>query len=575
MQKRWVFKNNEHANATESLAKELSVDPILAGLLTQRGITTYAAAKSFFRPELKDLHDPFLMKDMDAAANRVLKALENDERILVYGDYDVDGTTSVALMYSFLNTFTDNIDYYIPDRYAEGYGISIQSIDFAADNDFSLIIALDCGIKAVEKVAYAKEKGIDYIICDHHRPGDTIPDTVAVLDPKREDCEYPFKELSGAGVGFKLVQAIAIKKEIPFSELEQYLDLLAISIAADMVPMTGENRILAYWGIKQVNEAPRKGIKAMLDLAAPNKSKFTVTDMVFIVAPRINAAGRIDSAKKAVDLLLSGNATIAKRSSEIINIDNKNRQDLDRAITEEALTMIRESEALTNAKSTLLYDDNWHKGVVGIVASRLIENYFRPTIVLTKSSDGVAAGSARSVKGFDVYNAIEACGDLLTQFGGHKYAAGMTLPIENVPAFRKKFEEVVTATILPEQLTPVIEIDAELLLEEITPKFYRVLSQFAPFGPGNMTPVFKSEKLKDNGSAFLMGKESKTHLKLTVQQPLLSDVEFTAVAFGQANHFEHVYAGNEFDLAYSIDVNEWRGASTLQLMVKDLDRKKD
>ncbi|MDQ3046959.1 MAG: single-stranded-DNA-specific exonuclease RecJ, partial [Bacteroidota bacterium] len=492
MEKRWKVKSVENPEIVIKLSEELKIDKILASLLVQRGITDYAGAKNFFRPQLKDLHDPFLMKDMDKAIVRLETAIQKNEKILVYGDYDVDGTTAVSLVYSFLKSLPQcaagQISYYIPDRYAEGYGISFTGIDFAKDNNFSLIIALDCGIKSIDKVSYASERNIDFIICDHHRPGDTLPDAVAVLDPKRDDCSYPFDELCGCGVGFKLVQAYAQKNYIPFEQLSEYLDLTAISIASDLVPIVGENRILCYFGLEQINKSPRRGIKAILELANIKK-EVTINELVFTIGPRINAAGRIETGRNAVELLVSETLDHAQTSGRNINITNTERRSLDLTITQHALSMIDNDPELIKRKSTVLFHNEWHKGVIGIVASRLTEKYYRPTIVLTESN-GKATGSARSVKDFDVYDAIEACSDLLEQFGGHKYAAGLTLKLENLEAFQKRFEEVVSNTILDHMLIPEIEIDAELDLCNISPKFFRILKQFSPFGPGNPSPVF-------------------------------------------------------------------------------------
>lgn len=498
MEKRWSINSSADEKVVNQLAEELKIEKVLANLLVQRDIKTYEEAKKFFRPSLDDLHDPFLMKDMDIAIARLEKAISNKEKILVFGDYDVDGTTAVALVYSFLKNLPTSeglVDYYIPDRYAEGYGISFMGIDFAKENNFSLIIALDCGIKAIDKIDYANERNIDFIICDHHRPGDTLPKAVAILDPKRNDCNYPFDELCGCGVGFKLVQAYAQKNNIPFSELAKYLDLTAISIASDLVPIVGENRALCYFGLEQINKNPRKGIKAILDLANIKK-EVTMNELVFTVGPRINAAGRIETGRNAVALLVSDNHADAKISGININTSNTERRVLDVSITQHAFSMIDGSEELIKRKSTVLFHPDWHKGVIGIVASRLIERYYRPTIVLTESN-GMATGSARSVKDFDVYDAIEACSDLLEQFGGHKYAAGLSMKLENLAAFQKKFEEVVSSTIKDHMLIPEIAIDAELKLSDITPKFFRILKQFEPFGPGNMSPVFMSKNIVD------------------------------------------------------------------------------
>jgi len=565
MEKRWSLKSEGDKQLVTQLAKDLSIDIVLANLLVQRGVNTFEEAKKFFRPSLTDLHDPFLMKDMDKAIHRLESAIKNQEKILVYGDYDVDGTTAVALVYSFIAQFHKQVEYYIPDRYAEGYGISFQGIDYASEQNFSLIIALDCGIKALDKVEYASQKGIDFIICDHHRPGDTIPNAVAVLDPKREDCNYPFDELCGCGVGFKLVQAYALKNNIPFEELEQFLDLTAISIASDLVPIVGENRVLCYFGLEQLNKNPRKGIKAILDLANVKK-EVTMNELVFTVGPRINAAGRLESGRSAVALLVSDNHADAKESGQNINITNTERRTIDVTITQHALSMIDGNVEMINRKSTVLFHPDWHKGVVGIVASRLTEKYYRPTIVLTESN-GKATGSARSVKDFDVYDAIEACSDLLEQFGGHKYAAGLTLKVENVEAFQKRFEEIVSATIEEHMLVPEIEIDAELELSQITSKFYRILKQFSPFGPGNMSPVFITKHLMDKGYIRIVG---SNHLKLDIQSALNPRESYPAIAFGQAEHFDALLRKQIFSACYAIDENTFNGNTTLQLNVKDI-----
>ena len=564
IQKRWIVKPAGDAEIIARLRKELGVDAVIANLLVQRGITTFEEAKAFFRPDLDHLHDPFLMKDMDKAIERLERAVQNNEKILVYGDYDVDGTTAVSLMYMFLKDFHKNIDYYIPDRYAEGYGISYKGIDFAKENGFTLIIALDCGIKSIDHIDYASERGVDFIICDHHRPGDKIPNAVAVLDPKREDCNYPYKELSGCGIGFKLAQAYAIRNNIPGEKYYCYLDLAVISIAADIVPITGENRILAFYGLKQVNTEPREGIKAILELTNV-KRELTISDLVFIIGPRINAAGRIESGKLAVQLLTSGDAASALNSGNSINLNNNERKELDTLITQQALEMIESNTDLIQRKSTVLFNREWHKGVIGIVASRLTEKYYRPTVVLTESN-GMATDSARSVKDFDVYEAICHCSDLLDQFGGHKYAAGLTMKLENVEAFMQRFEAYVNAT-LPEHLTvPEIEIDAEIKITDIVPKFFRIIKQFAPFGPGNMAPVFISRNVMDKGFVKVVG---NNHLKLDILQPDVPRACFSSIAFGLGQHFELVQ-GKPFDVCYSVEENDWNGIVNLQLNVKDV-----
>jgi single-stranded-DNA-specific exonuclease len=566
MKKRWKIKESAPAEIVERLAKDINVSSVIANLLWHRGISTYDEAKLFFRPQLAQLHDPFLMKDMNKAIERIEQAIKNNENILVYGDYDVDGTTSVALVYSFLKTIYDKLDYYIPDRYKEGYGISTVGIDFAAENNFSLIIALDCGIKAVDKIAYANKKNIDFIICDHHLPGEKIPNAVAVLDPKRKDCPYPYKELSGCGIGFKLVQAFAQKNNIPIVNLEQYLDLTAISIAADIVPITGENRILAFYGLQHINNSPRAGIRAMLELTKM-KRELTITDIVFVIGPRINAAGRMESGKKAVEMLISSTSEHAIEAGHYLDKNNSDRRDLDIYTTQQALQMIADSSVLQTRKTTVLFDPNWHKGVIGIVASRLTETYYRPTIMLTQSN-GIVSGSARSVKDFDVYEAISACSDLLVQFGGHKFAAGLTMLPENVEAFQKKFEEVVSSTITDEMLIPEIEIDAEVKLSDITPAFYNILKQLAPFGPGNMNPIFMTKNVSDKGYASIVG---KNHLKMELLPLAKGDKGgFAAIAFGMSEEYEFVAKKNPFTVCYHINEQEWEGKTYLQLQVKDL-----
>ncbi len=561
---RWNLKPEPKAEHVQQLANSLGVDPTIAKLLIHRGIHTFDEAKSFFRPSLENLHDPFLMKDMDKALARIEEAITNDENILVYGDYDVDGTTSVALLSTYLRTLHPNIATYIPDRYAEGYGVSYMGIDFAADNDISLIIALDCGIKAIDKVAYAKEKGVDFIICDHHRPGPEIPNAVAVLDPKREDCEYPYKELCGCGVGFKLIQAISSKRGTTIEDLIPYLDLVCVAIAADIVPVTGENRVLAYHGLNVINDKPRIGLQALLKTV--DRKQLTITDVVFTIAPRINAAGRIEHGNHAVSLLTEENPTDAEEFATAIEANNTERKGLDREITKEALQQIKENQEEANA-TTVVFDENWHKGVIGIVASRLTETYYRPTLVFTKSGEKYAA-SARSVKGFDVYNALEQCSDFIEQFGGHKYAAGLTLLPEQYEGFKNKFEEVVKATMPEELKTPELAIDAELSLSNVTPKFYRIIKQMGPFGPQNMKPVFASEGLRDNGYGRQVG-EDKSHLKLSILDGA-NPKTYNAIGFGLGKKFDVVKDNGAFKLAYSLDENHWNGVTSIQLMMKDL-----
>lgn len=569
MEKRWVLKQQGSPEENEKLSKELNIEPVLANLLVQRGVKTFDQAKAFFRPQLDDLYDPFRMKDMDRAIERIGKAIQDNEHILVYGDYDVDGTTSVALVYSFFKEIYDNIGYYVPDRYSEGYGISLQGIQHAQENSYSLIIALDCGIKANEKIQYAKENGIDFIICDHHLPGDELPNAEAVLDPKRFDCDYPFKDLSGCGVGFKLIQGYAKTNNIPFENLIQYLDLVVVSIASDIVSITDENRILAHYGLIQLNENPREGLKSIINLSGLAEKQIAVEDIVFKIGPRINAAGRMESAHKAVELLLAVNARKAKVAANSVNFFNDARKNIDRNITQEALRLLAQEVELGEKKlSTVLYNSKWHKGVVGIVASRLIETYYRPTVVLT-ASNGLATGSARSVVGYDIYQAIESCSDLLENFGGHMYAAGLTLQIDKVPEFIKRFEKIVSETIRDDQLIPQVDIDSRLKLKDITPKFYKILKQFQPFGPGNMAPVFVTKEVADNGEGRIVGL-SKEHLKLSLVQEDEPFKSYPAIAFQQANLYEYIHSGDYFDICYSIDENCFRGRTTLQLNIKDI-----
>lgn len=568
MEKRWVLKTQGGKEENEKLANELNIDPVLANLLIQRGVRTFDQAKAFFRPELDDLYDPFLMKDMDRAVERIEKAIQNNENILIYGDYDVDGTTSVALVYSFLKEFYNKVGFYVPDRYSEGYGISLQGVQFAQDNEFSLVIALDCGIKANEKVDYARRNGIDFIICDHHFPGDELPNAVAVLDAKRADCNYPFTELSGCGVGFKLIQAYAQTHDIPFENIIPYLDLVVVSIASDIVPIVDENRILSHYGLIQLNENPREGLKSIINLAGLKEKNITVDDIVFKIGPRINAAGRMESAHEAVELLLANNSRQAKVAANSVNYFNDARKNIDRTITIDALQMLAKQEEIGVKKSTVLYNHNWHKGVVGIVASRLIETYYRPTVILT-ASNGLATGSARSVVGFDIYQAIESCSDLLENFGGHMYAAGLTLQIDKLPEFAKRFEKYVEENISDEQLIPQIDIDAELELSKIDNKFYRILKQFQPFGPENMAPVFVTRNVADNGEGRIVG-VSREHLKLSLIQESDPFRNFPAIAFQQAKVFDFIQSGDFFDICYAVEENSYRGISNLQLNIKDI-----
>jgi single-stranded-DNA-specific exonuclease len=561
---RWKIVEKPDSNKIKHLSDVLNVSPLISKLLINRGIETYDQAYSFFRPKLTDLHNPFLMKDMNLAVERIENAIKNSENIMVYGDYDVDGTTSVSLVYSYLNKLYPNITTYIPDRYDEGYGVSYKGIDFASDNNISLIIALDCGIKAVDKIKYAKEKNIDFIICDHHRPGEIIPDAVAILNPKQETCSYPYNELCGCGIGFKLIQAIHQKNNRDFNEIILYLDLVATAIAADIVPMTGENRILAYFGLQVINDNPRIGIKALLN--SIKKKEINITDVVFVIAPRINAAGRIKSGNAAVELLTEENLSKATEFAKTIENYNIERKDLDKKIAKEALKQIKENKE-ENRYTTVVFKDNWHKGVIGIVASRLIEKYHRPTLVFTKSGDFLAA-SARSVRGFDIYEALEKSSEFIEQFGGHKYAAGLTLKPENYNKFKARFEQVVKESIPKELLIPEIRIDAETDLNEITPKLYRIIKQFAPFGPQNMKPVFSASGVRDNGYGKAVGSD-KSHIKLNIISGA-NPKTFSAIGFGLAEKFNQLPKGDSFDIAYTLDENHWNGITNLQLVLKDI-----
>jgi len=563
----WNYLPEAKQEDVDHLVDVLKISPTLCKLLVQRGVKTFDDAKTFFRPQLTDLHNPFLMKDMDKAVNRLEKAMVASEKILVYGDYDVDGTTSVALVYSFLYEFYTNIEYYIPNRYNEGYGVSFAGINHAAEIGVSLIIALDCGIKAVDKVEYAKKQGIDFIICDHHTPGSKLPEAVAVLDPKREDCEYPFNELSGCGVGFKFLQAFSERNNIPFEKLTKHLDLVAVSIASDIVPIIGENRILAYFGLKQLNSQPRMGLQSLIKVAGIEGKELDITDVVFKIGPRINAAGRIESGSNAVQLLISTEEQEAKRFGDVINEFNTTRKNYDHNITQEALEIIQNDKEQLKKRTTVLFQPHWHKGVIGIVASRLIETYYRPTIILTESH-GKATGSARSVNGFNLYNAIDACSDLLDSFGGHKYAAGLTLKIENIPEFKRRFEQIVAETIHDDMLLPQIDVDTKLDFEEINTRFYRILKQFAPFGPENMSPVFVSEGVVDCGSR-LVGSTGE-HLRVECKQ---KNMQFTGIAFSMANKLELLRNNPKIDICYAITENEFKGKTSLQLMVKDIKTK--
>ena len=567
-ERKWILKDPADPEKVGRLSAELGIDRVLAELLVKRGVETFEQARSFFRPSLDDLHDPFLMKDMYKAVKRLRTAITTEEGILVYGDYDVDGTTAVALVYSFLRRYSTNVDFYIPDRYEDGYGLSYRGIDWAKEHGFSLIITLDCGIKANEKVDYAASLGLDVIICDHHLPESTIPAAVAVLDPKREDDNYPFDDLSGCGVGFKLVQAYSREYDIPFETLIPLLDLLVVSISADLVSMTGENRVLAHFGLRQLNENPRKGLQAIATLSKLEPGHLSIDDIVFKIGPRINAAGRMESGRLAVELLTSSDEHSAAVVGEKINDNNNERKSIDREITQEALEMVQSGAALSSSAATIVYNPNWNKGVVGIVASRLVEAFYKPTIVLTKSNDFIT-GSARSVAGFDLYEAIDSCADLMENFGGHVYAAGLTLREENLPEFVRRIEEFISTRITQEMLTPFTEIDARLEFSQITPKFFRLLKQFQPFGPGNTNPVFQTENVYDGGKGRKVGADG-VHMKLDLIDEKQPFHQIPAIAFNMSEYFDYIKAGNPFDICYSIVENYYRGNSTLQLRIKDI-----
>ena len=571
IEKKWIVKEQGNPAAVRALSAELGIDQVLANLLVQRNITTADRAREFFKPDLSKLHDPFLMKDMDKAVERLEKAISSEEKVLIYGDYDVDGTTAVALMYTFIRNFNPNVEYYIPDRYDEGYGISYKGIDWGHENGYSLIIALDCGIKAVEKIAYAKSLGMDMIICDHHLPDEELPPAVAILDPKRPDCSYPFDDLSGCGVGFKLIQAYAMRKSIPFAWVESFLDLVAVSIAADLVSMTGENRILAYYGLERLNQSPRKGLQSIIRLSGLENHKISVDDIVFKIGPRINAAGRMESGRTAVHLLVSRNDEEAQSIGKIIDLHNKERKSVDKQITKAAIESVMNDSCFRERKSTVVFDPKWNKGVVAIVASRLVEAFYRPTIVLTESN-GLITGSARSIAGFDLYEAIKECSEYLENYGGHMYAAGLTLKKENLIPFEDKFEKVVAEKITEDILTPVVQIDTYLDFKQITPKFFRILKQFQPFGPGNQSPVFITENVYDNGNGRLVG-SGNGHMKLELIQEDEPYRYISATAFNRAEHFEHLHAGNPVDICYSIAENYYRGIANIQLRVKDIHKK--
>ena len=570
---KWILEAPADAGTVTRLSTELGIDRVLAELLVKRGVETFEEARSFFRPNLNDLHDPFLMKDMDVAVDRVHRAISSGEHILVYGDYDVDGTTAVALVYSFLARFTSKLDFYIPDRNDEGYGVSLKGIDWAAEHGFTLIITLDCGIKAIEKTAYASSKGIDMIICDHHLPDAELPAAAAVLDPKREDCHYPFDDLSGCGVGFKLVQAYAQRFGIPFDTLVPLLDYLVVSIASDLVSVVGENRVLAHYGLKQLNEAPRAGLLAMITLSKLEAGHITIDDIVFKIGPRINAAGRMETGSLAVELLTQTDYNAAMAIGEKINENNNDRKSIDREITQEALEMVQRGDTLSWKNATIVYNPVWNKGVVGIVASRLVEAFYKPTIVLT-SSNGFVTGSARSIQGFDLYEAIESCADLLENFGGHVYAAGLTLKEENLPEFARRIDEFVGKRITSEMLTPVVTIDARLDFARITPKFFRILKQFQPFGPGNNNPLFLTENVYDDGNARKVG-AGGVHVKLDLLQESQPYRQIPAIAFNMSDFYDYVKAGNPFDVCYAIVENYYRGSTNIQLRIKDMHERED
>ena len=586
METKWILNQSVDKQQVAEIVKVLNIDENLATLLVQRGITNYEEAKTFFRPSLSQLHDPFLMKDMDKAVDRVLQAINNGEKLLVYGDYDVDGTTAVAVVYTYLKPFfkKKKIEFYIPDRYEEGYGISFKGIDYAAENGFKLVIALDCGIKANERIDYANERGVDFIICDHHRAGDVLPNAVAVLDAKRPDCNYPYDELSGCGVGFKLVTALSMKGLGTIEQVYELLDFLAVSIAADIVPITGENRVLAYFGLKQLNKKPRPGIEAILQHANIYRRdedqidedenvltrELTISDLVFLIGPRINAAGRIAKASDSVRLLIADKKEHAEKLAASINDLNDERREFDNRITEEALGMIADDVELRDAKSTVVFNSKWHRGVIGIVASRLTDYYYRPTIVLTKAN-GLVTGSARSIRSFDIYDAIDHCSDLLEHFGGHKYAAGLSMKPENLPEFRRRFEEYVSEHLVDEDFVPELEVDLKINFSDITSKFMRILNQFAPFGPGNMAPVFWTDNVIDAGGSRPVG--GHKHLKLTVSQ--VGDAElgvppFSGIAFQKGDLFNRIHDGEPFSICYHLEYNTWQGKTNLQLNVKDI-----
>lgn len=569
MTNKWIEKtlDSQQNTTKKKLAAELNISPVLAQLLVQRDIHSFEEARRFFRPSLADLHDPFLMADMEKAVERLTLAIQENEKILIYGDYDVDGTTSVALVFKFLKKFYSNVGFYIPDRYNEGYGISINGIDYAATNNFKLIIALDCGIKAIEKIKYANELNIDFIICDHHNPDSELPNAVAVLDPKRPDCPYPYKHLSGCGVGFKMLQAFSLRNNIPDTELNSLLDLLALSIASDIVPITGENRILAFYGLKQINSNPSIGVKSILDVCGLTDKEIGISDIVFKIGPRINASGRMKLASEAVELLISNDTSFSKAKSDTINEYNNDRKDLDKNITDEAIKLIASDPKLMQKKSVVVYKPDWHKGVIGIVASRLSEEFFKPSIVLTHSN-GLASGSARSVPGFDVYAAIDSCRDLLENFGGHRYAAGLSMKEENLIPFTERIEKYVRENITEEQTRPQIDVDAVITFKDITPKFFSVLKQFGPFGPGNMKPVFVTHRVLDYGASRLVGRDQE-HLKLELVDSSSENV-MNGIAFGMHEFNDHLKSLKPLDICYTLEENHFNGTTSIQIMIKDI-----
>lgn len=570
---KWILSEAADNEKVNRLATEVGIDKVLADLLVRRGVETFEQAREFFRPSLSYLHDPFLMKDMDAAVNRLHAAITSGERILIYGDYDVDGTTAVALVYSFVKRFTNKLDFYIPDRYDEGYGVSFQGIDWAAEGGFSLIITLDCGIKAIDKVEYARKKGMDMIICDHHLPEDCLPAAVAVLDPKREDCHYPFDDLSGCGVGFKLVQAYSQRYGVPFESLVPLLDLLVVSIASDLVTMVGENRILAHFGLKQLNDSPCVGLRAMIALANIELGHISIDEIVFKIGPRINAAGRMESGRLAVELLTARDMSSAMAIGAKINENNDERKNIDREITREALEMVQSGTCLASKNAVIVYNPAWNKGVVGIVASRLVEAYYKPAVVLTKSN-GFVTGSARSIAGFDLYESIDSCADLLENFGGHVYAAGLTLKEEQLEEFARRMDDFIAGKLTQDMLTPVVEVDAKLDFTSITPKFFRILKQFQPFGPGNHNPLFQTENVYDAGTGRKVG-AGGLHLKLDLIQEIQPYHQIPSIAFNMAQYYDYIKEGNPFDICYSIVENYYRGNSSIQLRIRDLKERDD